>query len=328
MKKRCIAIIGVQGAIGRHLHQGLLRDKDIGRVVAIDKIDITDDGSVGKIARTLKKTCADTLIYLPAPPRYPLGEDELHEFNVSGTMHVLLAVETAAVKKLILISTTEVYGAHPDNPGSLKEDYPLRGEKHSGFIKDKIDIENQFARFQRRFPQKVVTILRPCTIVGRNGIYSMTGSIVKSETALLTVLGFDPLYQFVHIKDVVMAVKIAVKKDFAGVFNIVGDGVIPLSKAMKAAERVTIPISSTLLYIVASVLWHLNIGSAPPAHINYLKYSLIADGSKARKIMGFKPMYSSMSAILKCAQTLKLTTFKSSQKATTPSSNLTRGRYG
>lgn len=48
-----------------------------------------------------------------------------YDIDVNGTRNVLKACDKT--KKIIAVSSTSVYGAHPDNPEWLTEDRPLRG---------------------------------------------------------------------------------------------------------------------------------------------------------------------------------------------------------
>ena len=49
-----------------------------------------------------------------------------------------------------------------------------------------------------------------------------------SSKVCFTPLGFDPLVQLVHEDDVIRAFQIVIEQDHSGIFNIVGEGVLPL----------------------------------------------------------------------------------------------------
>lgn len=309
-KDLSIAIAGASGLIGSHLLTALVNNRNIKRIVVIDEIrprlrdanirfaktDLREGSSVELIGRELKKNRCTALIHAALPFEPAPKSEDIHEFQTAGTMHLLLAAETASLRKLILLSTAEVYGALPDNPSFLTEEHPLRGGQNSDFLADKIDAEKQFARYQKRFPGSIVTILRPCTVIGPDAAGSHIG--LFSQPAIPTVMGFDPLMQFIHIDDLIRALITAVERDFRGVYNLAGEGILPLSRALSIAGRINIPISSLLLYPAAHILWHLNIGSLPARHIDFLKYNFIVNSSKARKKMKFKPAYSSQEALL------------------------------
>ena len=111
-----------------------------------------------------------------------------------------------------------------------------------------------------------------------------------------TLLGYDPLIQFVHEEDAIEAYYHAVKHDFPGVYNIVGSGVLPLSTLLKLAGKPQIPILHLAAYPLAEALWLAQAASAPAPFLDYLRYLCVADGDKARVDMGFKPKYSTKEA--------------------------------
>lgn len=305
-----IAMTGSSGLIGKHLLSELARDGKARKIIALDitrpaikspkivfkKVDLTGSESVDIISAILKRYKCQTLIHSALPNRPSKHVDAAHELQSIGSMHLLLACEAAGVRKLILASTTEVYGAHTYNPNFIREDDPLRGGAHSAFLRDKIDVEKQFSRFQKRFPEKTVTILRPCTILGPDAAYFKAGFL--TQPMMPTVLGYDPPMQFIHIGDVTRAFGIAIGADHRGPFNIVGGGVIPLSRVLSIAGSIALPLPSPALAAATDFFWYLNVSPAPAGHINFLMYPFVADGAKARKVMGFEPKFSSEEAIL------------------------------
>src|SRR5262249_22321199 len=119
-----------------------------------------------------------------------------------------------------------------------------------------------------------------------------------SRPVVLTILGYDPLFQFVHESDVIRAFMLAIENDCAGVFNIVGEGVLPLSRVIRIAGKIQLPIPEILMKNLVQFLWYSDMSPAPASHLNFLKYLCIADGEKAKKIMGFTPQYSTREALL------------------------------
>ena len=61
--------------------------------------------------------------------------------NVMGTAKLLAACGEAGVRKVVLKSSTAVYGARRGNPAFLKEDWPLRGSRRYGYTRDMLEIE-------------------------------------------------------------------------------------------------------------------------------------------------------------------------------------------
>ena len=108
---------------------------------------------------------------------------------------------------------------------SSRERHPLRADADEPFFADKIAAEREVAAFAAKARGTVVTILRTAPIVGPTVRNYITRYL--AERIVITLLGFDPLWQFVHEVDAIAAFKLAIDRDFPGVFNIVGEGVLP-----------------------------------------------------------------------------------------------------
>lgn len=306
-----IALTGTAGFVGSSLLRELENDPRYKRIIAIDfrkppfetrktkfyRFDLTETLADSKLLEILEKENVGTVIHTAFPVSPPHDLAWAHELVSVGTMYVLDACAASKkVRKFIMASTTEVYGAHPTNPNFLSENHPLRGGFKSRFLRDRIEAEVQVQKYSKKHPETVVTILRPCTILGPHIKNYKTSWLQRP--VILTVMGYDPLFQSVHEDDVVRAFKMAIDKDYPGVFNIVGDGVIPLSNALKLAGKLTVAIPAPVLYPMTQLAWYLNIFPAPASRLDFLKYILVADGEKAKKTMGFAPQYSTKEALL------------------------------
>ncbi len=308
--KPVVALTGVTGFLGGSLLQLLEADSRYERIIAIDRrkprfplkkskfyrVNLTETLADSKIAEIFKKEGV-TIVVHAAFPVTPLHNNTLaHEIQSVGTMYLLNACVAQRIDKLILASTTDVYGALPSNPNYLSEDHPPRGGRKSSFIRDKIDAENQVMRFSKNNPATVVSILRPCTILGPK-VRNFKTTFLKRR-AVFTVMGFDPLMQFVHEEDVMCALLKVLNENHPGIFNIVGPGVLPLSQILYLSGKLGVPVPSPMLYPIAQLMWYTDIFPAPASHLDFLKYLCVADGSKAKEEMGFVAKYSSTEALL------------------------------
>src|SRR3990167_796001 len=178
LSKQTIAIIGTSGFKGKTLLQELEKDRRIKKLIAIDrrkpsfeikkakfyKLDLTETLADVRLSKILKKEKVDTVIHTAFPITPPRNQSLVHEIISVGTMYICNACADAKVRKLILASTTDVYGAFPDNPNFLTEDSPLRGGIKNRFLADKIDAERAALKLAKKRPEMTVTILRPCHI--------------------------------------------------------------------------------------------------------------------------------------------------------------------
>lgn len=305
-----IALTGTAGFVGSQLLRALEDDSRYSQIIAIDyrkppfetkktkfyRFDLTETLADAKLLEIFEKENVDTVIHAAFPVSPPRDLSWAHELVSVGTMYVLDACAAKKVRKLISVSTTELYGAYPNNPNFLSEKHALRGGFKSKFLRDRVDADNQVLSFAKKHPETIVTLLRPCTILGPNVNHYKTDFLQR--LVIVTVLGYDPLFQCVHEDDVTRAFKHVIEKDYPGVFNIVGGGVLPLSRVLHLAGKLSIPMPSPILYPLVNLLWALDIINAPSSRLDFLKYLCVADGEKARKVMGFEAKYSTKETLL------------------------------
>lgn len=316
--QRTIALTGTAGFLGSSILRRLESDPRFTHVIAIDnkkppfpikkthfyRLDLTEVMADAKLVDIFKREKVDTVVHaaLPVTPVHHMAYT--HELQSVGTMYVLNACSGTNVRKIILTSTTDVYGARATNPNYLDESAPLRGGFKSTFIADKIDAEMQFLKHAKKHPNTVVTILRPCTIVGPN-VHNFKTSFIQ-RPIVFTIMGFDPLFQFVHEEDVLHALQMTIEKDYPGIFNLVGDGVLPLSKVLQLAGRIAMQVPAPLLYPASQIAWYASLSPAPASHLDFLKYLCVADGEKAKQVMKFIPKYSTKEALLSFIGAMRL----------------------
>jgi UDP-glucose 4-epimerase len=305
-----VAVTGATSFLGRNLVTLLEEDARVGRIVAIDvrspsrvgtktrahSIDFTEGSAerlIGDVFAREEVDCIVHLAFLSSPTH---ASAWAHELESVGTMHVLNAARRAKVKKLVLRSHTLLYGAHPTNPNYLTETHPLRARRSEPFLADKIEAESEAQTFAEERSDRMVTILRMAPLLGP-AVRNYIGRYL-SRRVVPTILGFDPLWQLLHEADAVAALKLSVDRDAPGVFNIVGDGVLPLSTVVKLAGRVALPLPRAVVKAVVASAWITQVGEAPPTLLDYLQYLCVADGDRARRKLGFTPAYTTRDALL------------------------------
>jgi UDP-glucose 4-epimerase len=217
--------------------------------------------------------------------------------NVIGTMKVLGACAQAGVRKVVLKSSTAVYGAHPDNPAFITEEHPLQGSRKYGYTRDLVEVEAFYNGFRRQVPEMVLALLRFANIVGITADTPMTRFL--SEPLSPVLMGFDPMMQIIHERDVVDALVHAVVNDAHGAFNIAAEGVLPLSKLMAIAGKIQLPVVHPLAYCGVGVLDRIGFRSGRflPIELDYLRYPWVGDLSKMREEFGFAPRYTAEEAL-------------------------------
>lgn len=260
------------------------------------RTDLTETLADVKLAELLKKEKVSTLIHTAIPITPPHNLARAHELISVGSMYLCNAAAAAGVRKLILSSTADVYGAFANNPNYLTENHPTRGGIKSRFLADKIDAEKYFLKYAKDHPKSTVTILRPTTLLGPT-IKSFKTRYL-SRAIVPTVLGYDPMVQFIHEDDMLNAFKEVVLTDHPGIFNLASRGVIPLSKAIALMGKIRLPLSLLGLRTLVQSLWYLDISPAPANRLDFLKYLSCVSTQKAEKELGFQPRYDCKAALL------------------------------
>ena len=307
---RVVALTGAASFLGRNLVGVLEEDPDVGRIVAIDvkapdtsgpktrmyPVDLTAPSSEERVAEILAAEGVDTFLHLAFLSSPTHASAWAHELESVGTMHVLNAARQVTLRKFILWSQTILYGAHPTNPNFLTERHPLRADAEEPFFADKMAAEREVESYAAKARGTVVTVLRTAPIVGPTVQNYITRYL--AERFIITLLGFDPLWQFVHEVDALAAFKLAIDGDFPGVFNIVGEGVLPVSTVIKLVGRTSIPLFHPVAETMIAAAWAAQAAYAPPSFLRYLRYLNTADGEKAARVMGFRPAYTTREALL------------------------------
>ena len=305
-----VAVTGACSFLGKNLIGLLEEDERVARIVSLDverptsagqktrvyDVDLTQPSAEERVSEILSAERVDTVVHLAflASPTHATAW--AHELESVGTMHVLNACRRSEEQKLVMWSQTVLYGAHPTNPNFLSERHPLRARREDPFFADKIEAESEAMRFGRPGKGRVVTVLRTAPILGPTVKNYVTRYL--SRRVVPTILGFDPLMQFVHEADAVAAFKLAVDHDLPGVFNIVADGVLPLSTVVKLAGRAALPLPRPLATPLVNALWLSHLSETPPALLDYLQYLCVADGTHAEHAMGFTPVYTTREAVI------------------------------
>lgn len=297
-----IAVTGSNGFFGRGLLRTLEADDRVGRVIALDvrppeqahaktswfKMDLVHPRSAGQLHKLL--TSADVVVHTAFLARPTHQGGWAHELETLGTRNVIAAVEGAGVRKLILRSSTFCYGASPHNPAYLDESSPLDGGRLSTFIADKVEAEEQVARFANKHPDRVVTVLRFAPLVGPTG--DTLASNYLRKRVCPTLLGFDPLLHLLHENDAIDATAhAALNVDARGAINVAPQGVIPLSSAIRLAGNRPLPVPGNVLRASSDALWTVQIGLFPPGLIDFLRYPMVAATGLMRERLKFEPKY-------------------------------------
>jgi len=255
----------------------------------------------GTLLKLLNEERPDVLVHLAALRSPSRDSTYAHELNSIGALHVLAAAGEAGVPRVLMGSTTLVYGARGDNPNHLTEAHPLRPDPRDGFVRDFVEAEQHAKDHARRYPQSKVAVLRFAQLLAPE--LRDYRSRVFASPAVISLLGYDPLVQALHPDDAIRALLLAIDTpDLEGAFNVAPDGVLPLSTVYLLFGTLPVPVPHPLAYALIEASWLSGVGPMPGVHAHYFRYLCIADNAKSKRVLGFRPEHTTLDVVLQSAK--------------------------
>lgn len=241
-----------------------------------------------KLDEVFKKHTFHTVLHL-GRIRESLKHTRNYRFqmNVVGTQKLLDLCKHTQVKNFIVLSTYHVYGAQQINALYINENTALKASQNFPELLDAVEMDHAATTFMWRHRGIRTTVLRPTNVIGRhvrNTICSMLRSGLCPK-----IIGFDPLMQFIDEKDLARAIILTLDQNHAGVFNVVGEGVIPYSHAIRHAQATAVPIPPFITPRVVRFIDQMSRLSLPPYLMDFLKYPTVICDQSFRKTFGYEP---------------------------------------
>jgi UDP-glucose 4-epimerase len=262
------------------------------------------------LVELLKAERVDTLCHLAFVHSYQRSEAAF-ETNVMGTAKLLAACAEAGVRRVVLKSSTAVYGARATNPAFFTEESPLRGSRRYGYSRDFVEIETFCSVFRRRVPQMELTVLRFANIVGPGADTPMVRFLKQPWAPSL--MGFDPMMQVIHEDDVVEALVHATLNDVPGVFNVAAEEVLPLSKIRGLVGKLPVAVLHPLAYWGVELMGGIGLplGRYMPIEPNYLRFPWVGDLTRMHRDFGFEPLHTAEETLSEFARRARSAPYRS-----------------
>ncbi|MDP6454343.1 MAG: NAD-dependent epimerase/dehydratase family protein [SAR202 cluster bacterium] len=243
----------------------------------------------------LKEHDVESVVHLAYVMNPGHDRDAAWRVNVLGTENLLGACRNANVKQICYLSSTSVYGAHPDNPEFLTEESPARPIKGFQYSEDKAEVETLLSQYAESQPNAAVTVLRVCPVLGPNADNFIAAAF--SKPFLVAVRGYDPPMQFIHEDDLVDNLLRCLIEQPRGTFNLAGEGVIRWSDMARIFGRRLLNVPAPILYGLTGLGWTLRLQQdSPPCGIDFIRHRWTASTRKAQRELGSSFRYSSREA--------------------------------
>ena len=296
-------ITGGSGYTGSRLVDLLSRREDTERIVICDlappreyrpktqfeRVDVRDREAVRGV---LERARADALVHLAFIFNPVHDEHLMYDVDVNGTHNVLEAAGRAGTRHALVTSSAAAYGAFPDNPLPLTEEDPVRGVASFSYARDKTESDRICQLWAAKYPDRVMTIVRPCIVFGPN----VDNYLLRfwTKVPFTTDVGnLDNPIQFVHEADVLDAIAGLLLGGHAGAYNVAGDGLMSLREC---AELIGTPIRRLPLRAyrgLARAAWRLRASEAPPGQVEFALHPWIVSNEKLKRTLDWTPRYTS-----------------------------------
>lgn len=283
-----VLIVGVNSAIARLVVRDLLAKGH--EVSGIDRRG-WDKAPIEVHALDIRKRAAeevfrrfrpDSVVHMGTVTSLVMPGEERYRINLGGTRAVFEHCRTYGVGHCIFVGRHTYYGAASDSPLFHTEDEPPMALSSFPDLADLVAADLYAGSALWRFPELHTTVLRLCYSLGPSG-HGTLGTFLKGSR-IPTLLGFDPLFQFMHEEDAAAALVVALDKRPRGVFNVAGGDPIPLSVIIRETGRKSLPLPE---FVYAMALGRFGLPKLPEGALHHIKYPVIADGSAFVKATGF-----------------------------------------
>lgn len=295
-ERPAVVVTGISGNLGRavakllHLEErviGIDRRPFVGRPKDVEHVQV--DLRKRKTEEVFRRNQVKAIIHMGILHDPRLSAEDHHSFNVLGTTRVLECAAKYGVKKVVVLSSANVYGPSPDNSNFLTEDAPLMAASRFPSVRDLIEVDMLAHGFFWRHPEIETVVARPVHIVGPT-IKNAPSNYLRLERPWV-LAGFDPMVQLIHMEDVARMLIEALKPGLKGVYNVVGPGEVPLSAVFRELGRRPRPVPHVLARPLLSVLFKYRLASFPPEELDHIQFLCMVDGSRWAKETGWKPRF-------------------------------------
>ena len=294
-------ITGGSGYIGSRLTEVLAARDDVEAIIGLDVRPQSrplakstfvrgDVRGYSQLRDLIDRERPDALVHLAFVLNPIRDEARMYDIDVNGTATVLRAAADAGTRQVLVTSSATAYGAFPDNPKPIAEDWPVRGQPDFSYARHKADADRICQLWALENPDRVMTIVRPSIVFGPN-VDNYISRSWKTSAFMPILDGVEEEFQLVHEDDVVSAIIGLLDAKAGGAFNVGGDGSVTWKESAEMVGLKTRVMSMKAVRRIYAAAWALHAPrvESPPGNLSFLRYPWIVSNEKLKSKIGWQP---------------------------------------
>jgi UDP-glucose 4-epimerase len=303
---RSVLVTGASGLVGRQVVARLAAERErVAKIVALDVREPDAEERLGGVhyepgdvrepglEKRLAAHGVDSVVHLAAvvtPGRDSSRELE-YAIDVTGTRNVAEACVRSGVGQLVYTSSGAAYGYHADNPVPLRESDPLRGNEVFAYAWHKRKAEEILAAYRAEHPELTQLVFRVGTILGERVRSPITA--LFERRVVVGVAGSEAPFVLIWDEDVAACIVKGLLERRAGVFNLAGDGALPLPEIARRLGKPYLPVPAPLLSGALGLLRALGLSARGAEQVDFLRHRPVLANDALKRDFGFTPRFTS-----------------------------------
>jgi UDP-glucose 4-epimerase len=285
-----VLVPGISGRLGRMLAERLLEKGH--DVIGIDRRPFRDAPAGLELHEVdIRKRAAEevfrrvrphAVIHMATVTHLVVQSEDRYRINLGGTRAVFEHSAAYGVEHVVFVGRHTYYGAAADSPLFHVEDEPPMGLASFPQLADLVAADLYAGSALWRYPSFITTVLRMVYTLGPTGHGTLATFLRGARVP--TILGYDPLFHFMHEEDVVNALVVSLDARPRGVFNVSGPHPVPLSVIIRETGRTNVPLPGPLL---AAALGRFGLPRLPRGALEHIRYPITVDGSAFHRAARF-----------------------------------------
>ncbi len=285
-----VLVPGVAGRLGKMLAERLVEEghevigidrrpfRDAPRGIEVHELDIRKRAAEDVFRRVRPQA----VIHMATVTHLTVQSEDRYRINLGGTRAVFEHSAAYGVEHVVFVGRHTYYGAAPDSPLFHVEDEPPMGLASFPQLADLVAADLYAGSALWRYSSFVTSVLRLVYTLGPTGHGTLATFLRGARVP--TILGYDPLFHFMHEADVVESLVTTLEARPRGVFNVAGPHPVPLSVIIRETGRTNVPLPGPMLM---AVLGRFGLPRLPRGALEHIRYPVTVDASAFKRATGF-----------------------------------------